>query len=119
MITSKGSGSSSLTMTLNVSGIVDDVGFEEFATHYARRLNLVGRYESLGTGLLRITLFGRSELIEMFGMACSLGPRRSSVDKVELVLGTATNCDFDDFEIMGAEGTNGRSLSHAKLDNRT
>lgn len=86
-----------LTMTLSITGIVDNVGFEEFASHYARRLHLVGRYESLGGGMLRITLLGRSELIEMFEMACSLGPRRSSIDKIELEFGSAINCDFDDF----------------------
>jgi len=104
MISSGNYDPDTLTMTLNVFGIVDNVGFEEFATHYARRLSLVGRYESFGSGLLRITLFGRSELIEMFEMACSLGPRRSSVDKVELVLGSTANCDFEDFEIVGADG---------------
>ena len=74
-MTKKGCDPDVLAMTLHISGIVDNVGFEEFAFHYARRLNLVGRYESLGGGVLRITLFGRSELIEMFKIACSLGPR--------------------------------------------
>jgi acylphosphatase len=99
-MTRSGNDPATLTMTLRVTGIVDNVGFEEFASHYARRLSLVGRYESLGGGLLRITLFGRTELIEMFEIACSLGPRRSSVDKVELISGSATNSGFADFEIV-------------------
>ena len=70
-------------------------------------------------GLLRITLFGRTELIEMFEMACSLGPRRSSVDKVELAFGSATNCGFEDFEIVSADGANGRSALSANLYSRT
>jgi acylphosphatase len=96
------------TATLNISGIVDNVGFEEFAAHYARRLSLAGRYESVGGGSLRITLFGRGELIEMFEMACSLGPYRSSVDKVQLVLGSAANRNFQDFEIVRAGGADSR-----------
>lgn len=106
-------------MTLNVFGIVDNVGFEEFAAHYARRLSLVGRYESLGNGLLRITLSGRSELIQMFEIACSLGPRQSSVDKVELALGSDTGCEFQDFEIASANGVSGRPPLHANLYSRT
>jgi acylphosphatase len=119
MIDSRSHDPDTLTMTLNVTGVVDNVGFEEFATHYARRLSLVGRYESLGGGLLRITLFGRSELIEMFEMACLLGPRRSSVDKVELAFGPGTNCAFKDFEIVSAGGANGDSARSAKLYSRT
>jgi acylphosphatase len=107
-----------LTVTLHVTGIVDNVGFEEFASHYARRLSLVGRYESLGGDLLRITLFGRSELIEMFEMACALGPRRSSVDNVELVFGSATNCGFEAFEIMSANGANDRVPPNATFHSR-
>jgi acylphosphatase len=107
-MTKKGCDPDAQAMTLHICGIVDNVGFEEFAFHYARRLNLVGRYESLGGGVLRITLFGRSELIEMFEIACSLGPRRSSVDKTELALGSALNCDFADFEIVTAAGVSGR-----------
>lgn len=106
-MTKRGYDPDMLSMTLHISGIVDNVGFEEFAFHYARRLSLVGRYESLGGGVLRITLFGRSELIEMFEIACSLGPRRSSVDKTDLSLGSATNCDFADFQIVTATGVSG------------
>jgi acylphosphatase len=111
-MTRSGNDPATLTMTLRVTGIVDNVGFEEFASHYARRLSLVGRYESLGGGLLRITLFGRTELIEMFEIACSLGPRRSSVDKVELIAGSATNSGFADFEIVSGAGANCRARPH-------
>lgn len=119
MIDSRSHDPDALTMTLNVTGIVDNVGFEEFASHYARRLSLAGRYESLGGGLLRITLFGRSELIKMFEMACLLGPRRSSVDKVELAFESATNRDFEDFEIASADSANGRSARNANVYSRT
>src|ERR1700689_254010 len=101
-MTNRGFEPERLAMTLHVTGIVDDVGFEEFASHYAHRLSLIGRYESLGGGSLRITLFGHSELIEMFEIACSLGPRRSSVPKIDLAVGSAINCGFEDFEIANA-----------------
>lgn len=115
----RGHDPATLAMTLHVIGIVDNVGFEEFASHYARRLSLVGRYESVGGGSLRITLFGRSELIEMFEMACLLGPRRSAVDKVALEFGSATNCDFEDFRIVNATGANERLPPPAAAYSRT
>lgn len=87
---------------LSIAGKVDGVGFEEFAAHYARRLSLSGQYRSLGGGLLRITLFGRRELIEMFEIACSLGPRGALVDGIKMRVQPARKCRFDGFRIKDA-----------------
>jgi acylphosphatase len=83
---------------LIILGEVDNVGFEEFAMLYARRLSLSGRLTPSGGGRLDIELYGRHELIEMFEMACWLGPRRALVDSVTTSFEAPSNL-YNDFSI--------------------
>jgi acylphosphatase len=88
---------------LVVVGKVDDVGFEEFATLYARRLSLAGRLTQLGGGRLEIELCGPRELIEMFETACWLGPRGALVDTV-IISSEPPSSAYNDFSINSRDG---------------
>jgi acylphosphatase len=71
------------TARLIILGKVDNVGFEEFAEFYARRLDLLGHMAASGDGRLDVELYGPGELIDMFEMACWLGPSEALVDTIK------------------------------------
>jgi acylphosphatase len=88
---------------LVIVGRVKDVGFEEFAALYARRLSLAGRFTQMGGGRLEIELCGPHELIEMFETACWLGPREALVDTV-IISSEPPPSPYNDFRINYQDG---------------
>jgi len=48
--------------------------FAEFMRHRAERLSLEARFGRLGTERVEVEVGGEADLIDMFEMACSLGP---------------------------------------------
>jgi acylphosphatase len=92
---------------LIIVGKVEDVGFEEFAALYARRLSLAGRFTQLGGGRLEIELCGFRELIEMFETACWLGPREALVETV-IISSEVPSRQYNNFSINSHDGVSRR-----------
>ena len=63
-------------------GDLDAESFVEFAQHRARRLDLALRIVESGPECAIFDVEGPSDLVDMFEMACSLGPLTSIVRDV-------------------------------------
>jgi acylphosphatase len=76
-------------------GEIDCASFVEFANHRARRLDLRMAVGACDHQSLAVTVSGHDALVDMFEMACSLGPyncivrdvTRSEADLPELAAG--------------------------------
>ena len=64
-------------------GDLDGVSFVEFAEHRARRLDIDIRVVEVGPESATFDVGGEPDLVDMFEMACSLGPLTSIVHDVE------------------------------------
>jgi hypothetical protein len=56
------------------TGTLQPRSFVEFAEHRAERLGLRLRVDEAGPEAVRVSLAGQPDLLDMFEMACSLGP---------------------------------------------
>lgn len=70
------------TVTFLFSGRFETASFAEFARHRAARLALDAGAPDLAPDLVRITVSGERDLVDMFEVACSLGPIDCLVDDV-------------------------------------
>lgn len=64
-------------------GDLDGTSFVEFAEHRARRLDIALRVVQSGSDSATFDVGGAPDLVDMFEMACSLGPLTSIVRDVE------------------------------------
>lgn len=64
-------------------GTLDCVSFEEFARHRAARLDLEIQVGACDSGSATLSVKGQEALVDMFEMACSLGPYDCIVVDVE------------------------------------
>lgn len=64
-------------------GELDGTSFVEFAQHRARRLDIEIRVVEAGPDSAVFDVGGEPDLVDMFEMACSLGPLTSIVHDVE------------------------------------
>lgn len=64
-------------------GDLDGASFVEFAEHRARRLDIGLRVIESGPGSATFYVEGAPDLVDMFEMACSLGPLACIVRDVE------------------------------------
>jgi hypothetical protein len=64
-------------------GELDGASFVEFAQHRARRLDIQLRVVESGPNSATFDVGGEPDLVDMFEMACSLGPLTSIVREVE------------------------------------
>ncbi|MBB5754797.1 hypothetical protein [Prosthecomicrobium pneumaticum] len=55
-------------------GRFEPASFAEFVRHRAARLAIAAEIGALGAERIEVAVAGAEELIEMFEMACSLGP---------------------------------------------
>lgn len=70
------------TVTFLFSGRFETASFADFARHRAARLALDAEPPDLSPDRIRITVSGERDLVDMFEMACSLGPIDCLVDDV-------------------------------------
>jgi hypothetical protein len=70
------------TVTFLFSGRFETASFAEFARHRAARLALDAEPPDLAPDRIRITVSGEPDLVDMFEMACSLGPIDCLVDDI-------------------------------------
>ncbi len=55
-------------------GVFEPASFAEFMRHRARRLSVDAETRRLDAGRVEVTVEGESALVDMFEVACSLGP---------------------------------------------
>jgi acylphosphatase len=55
-------------------GVFEPASFSEFMGHRARRLSVDAETHRLDAGRVEVTVEGESALVDMFEVACSLGP---------------------------------------------
>lgn len=65
------------------TGDIDQKSFADFARHRAERLSLRIRIGAASDQAFEVTAFGAEPLVDMFEMACSLGPYDCIVRDVE------------------------------------
>ncbi|MFN3171692.1 MAG: hypothetical protein ACE37E_13495 [Hyphomicrobiales bacterium] len=65
--------------TLVFSGTLDPDAFLAFCAHRADRLSIIHDVLEHSSSRVEVTLRGHATLIDMFEMACSLGPEGSVV----------------------------------------
>lgn len=71
------------TVRFRFIGDLDGASFVEFAEHRARRLDIELRVVESGSEQATFDVGGEPDLVDMFEMACSLGPLNSIVRDVE------------------------------------
>lgn len=71
------------TVRFRFEGDLDSASFVEFAQHRARRLDIALRVVESGSESATFDVEGPADLVDMFEMACSLGPLTSIVRDVE------------------------------------
>lgn len=64
-----------LEQTFTFTGQLDPASFADFARHRAARLNLALELGELRDRQARLAVSGEPDLVDMFEMAMSLGPR--------------------------------------------
>ncbi|MBN9431405.1 MAG: hypothetical protein J0I45_03110 [Bosea sp.] len=55
-------------------GVFEPASFAEFMRHRAGRLSVAAETRRLDAGRVEVTVEGESALVDMFEVACSLGP---------------------------------------------
>jgi hypothetical protein len=70
------------TVRFRFSGDLDPAAFVAFAEHRARRLDIGLRVRASGRDAATFDVTGAPELVDMFEMACSLGPAECVVSDV-------------------------------------
>ena len=93
----------SLATVLTIRGQLAESDFADFAGLYARRLDLSGRYSVLSEEAIEIVLTGAPELIDMFEIACWLGPSRAIVAGIDVRNDVALNAPLDGFQVNGPD----------------
>lgn len=68
---------------LKITGRIDMDSFFDFCHQRSERLDLAGRFHVVAPDEVRIHLTGAPDLVDMFEMACWLGPRSAMVDRIQ------------------------------------
>ncbi|MEX3009679.1 acylphosphatase [Hoeflea sp. TYP-13] len=84
---------------LAIHGQLQKGDFPEFAGLYASRLNLSGRFSFVAENQIEIVLSGPPELIDMFEVACWLGPKETIVDRIDVRPSVPLNTPMNGFRI--------------------
>lgn len=84
-------------LDINISGIVQGVGFRYFVDKQASMLNIKGLVKNLPNGKVYIEAEAQEENLSKFLEACRQGPNFSKVGKVEIAENKLKN--FSDFKI--------------------
>jgi acylphosphatase len=71
-----------VTLTANVTGIVQGVGFRYFVQRQAAQLGLRGWVRNLNGGVVEVVAQGSQEAIDRLRAALQRGPRIARVDHV-------------------------------------
>ncbi len=70
---------------INVSGVVQGVGFRYFTKQKADQLNIMGTVQNLSDGSVEIYAEGSQSAVHAFLNWCHHGPPSASVNKLEYV----------------------------------
>ncbi len=77
---------------LTVTGRMETEACLALMQHFLRRLDLKSRILSVTPGRVTVDVQGNENLIDMFEMACWLGPENGRVDDVQLAPLHAQSC---------------------------
>ena len=88
-------------LQLEVTGVVQGVGFRWFTREAARRLGLAGWVRNKANGSVEILVDGSEALLERFIDEVSRGPEGAAVREVRRTAATARESLPNPFAIMG------------------
>ena len=84
---------------INITGIVQGVGFRFYVERMAEILNITGWVKNEWDGSVSITAVGTEEAIHDFLITLEKGPPMSRVDNVEVKSSRAEYNDYPDFKV--------------------
>jgi len=85
------------SITINIKGKVQNVGYRYFALNKAIELGINGFVVNLPDGSIRIEAEGTDDKIEKFIDWCRIGPTRAIIDDMEIIYSKVKN--YDSFAI--------------------
>ena len=85
------------SVTINLRGKVQNVGYRYFALNKAIELDINGFVVNLPDGSIKIEAEGLDDKIDQFVDGCRIGPPRAIIDDIEIIYSEVKN--YDSFAI--------------------